>query len=571
MTGDQPVMPDPSATAGQPVPGQEPEPARIWLYPIDIGRYRQRRAYPDLDVAGEVETLQGLLADFGARTVPWDVAADARGADAIDTRLADLPRRTTGSPTVLDWAGHGWSDGDAAVLVHAYSPAQPDPGSTILPQALACALTARQKDPASTGTWLIVIIDACHSARFAALLDAHSRHRPDGPDNFMIVGVSGDGPTRLGRFTGVLERCLRNTFRANDQINVWDLAGELSRRLFHGEVAVRRVHDATMIRRTPVAALNAPLDVLDLLETALAALSDDERRHYLARAQGGDGLFTATGELSWYFQGRRDETRTIVDWLDASRGGMLVVTGPPGCGKSALLGHLLIQTRRALREILTRARVLEVDPAVPRPPDDVFDVALLLTGATILDVLSRLAAALGFGVLPQADPNRQVGWLCERLVKRAATRPVTLLVDALDEAIAPVTMARTVMAVLAEVPGVRLVVGTRRSTTEGPDQPDPDNRDLLDALAHRRPPTILLVPREVRRMRYICRVAAWSSGMLLSPSVHTTVSKQASPNGSAWASAKHSSTSTPSSSARRRAPSSMRQLRSTPVSATSAG
>jgi len=380
--------------------------------------------------------------------------------------------------------------------VHAYSPAQPDPGSTILPQALAGALTARQKDPANAGTWLVVIIDACHSARFAALLDAQSRHRPDGPDNFMIVGVSGDGPTRLGRFTGVLERCLRNTFRANDQISVWDLAGELSRRLLHGEVAVRRVHDGTLVRRTPVAALNAPLDVLDLLETALAALSDDERRHYLAKAQGGDGLFTATGELSWYFQGRRHEARVIVDWLDASRGGMLVVTGPPGCGKSALLGHLLIHTRRALREILTRARVLEVDPAVPRPPDDVFDAALLLTGATIPDVLSRLAAALGFGVLPQVDPNRQVRWLCQRLVERAATRPVTLMVDALDEAIAPVTMARTVLAVLADIPGVRLVVGTRRSTTEGPDQPDPDNRDLLDALAHRRPPTILVVPRE---------------------------------------------------------------------------
>ena len=50
------------------------------------------------------------------------------------------------------------------------------------------------------------------------------------------------------------------------------------------------------------------------------------------------------GELSWFFVGRTEERGRIANWLATADQGLLAVTGPPGCGKSALLGHILLRT-----------------------------------------------------------------------------------------------------------------------------------------------------------------------------------------------------------------------------------
>jgi hypothetical protein len=57
-----------------------------------------------------------------------------------------------------------------------------------------------------------------------------------------------------------------------------------------------------------------------------------------------------------------------------------------------------------------------------------------------------------------------------------------VLVDALDEARDPLGIASSVLRRLARIAGVRTVVGTRRSLTEGPDLPHPRTTELVDAL-----------------------------------------------------------------------------------------
>jgi len=70
----------------------------------------------------------------------------------------------------------------------------------------------------------------------------------------------------------------------------------------------------------------------------------------------------------------------------------------------------------------------------------------------------------------------------ELLLGSLGRRTFTVLVDALDEAQEPATIASTVLRRLAALPGTRIIVGTRASTKEGPDQPYTADEDLLIAL-----------------------------------------------------------------------------------------
>ena len=77
------------------------------------------------------------------------------------------------------------------------------------------------------------------------------------------------------------------------------------------------------------------------------AFADDEiAEHFLVKFRGidADG---ADGADGWFFAGRVHPLRTIITWLRVGSG-MLVVTGPPGSGKSAIMGRLARAVRPGL-------------------------------------------------------------------------------------------------------------------------------------------------------------------------------------------------------------------------------
>ncbi|MFG3163848.1 hypothetical protein ACGFY8_28680 [Streptomyces sp. NPDC048232] len=234
--------------------------------------------------------------------------------------------------------------------------------------------------------------------------------------------------------------------------------------------------------------MQASLDTVTDIEKVLENLTDDERRHFVPKASGAE-----LGEQNWYFEGREDERRRILSWLDSVEGGMLVVTGAAGSGKSALLGHVVVHSRRELADVLIEHQKLAPLPEGSLPPYDVFDSVLHLTGATPRTVVQRIAESAGLGTPPDATIGEQCAWLVERFrtVDRRAGGQTpgahadvrfTVLVDALDEAQLPLLIAERILSPLADVPGVRVVVGTRRSTDEGPDLPASEDADLMDAL-----------------------------------------------------------------------------------------
>ena len=170
------------------------------------------------------------------------------------------------------------------------------------------------------------------------------------------------------------------------------------------------------------------------------------RTHWLPRARGSE-LESDSG--AWYFTGRTEARRAVCAWLDGDSP-LLVVTGGPGTGKSALLAHVLVgaDPRWAAR----------VPAPGPRPAPEAIDVALHLRGLTVDDVVARLA---GSADVRAADAGELLVALRDR--RQAAGGPVTVLCDALDEA-ATVEESLRIARLIAELAGAgvaRVVVGAR--------------------------------------------------------------------------------------------------------------
>ena len=468
----------------------------VELFPVAIGVYDN---HPHLDVDREVTRLAEVVADLGAQVVrPWDTPMADRGSDAVTARLLDWAAHS-GGPTVLYWLGHGWSNVTSAALAHARSPAAVNTDG-ISPEQLADKIVRWGAEQADRPGWLLVVIDACQSARFAELLAA-ALDNLQGPRRVAVLGTSGSGATTLGRFTDTLATTLRWTFADQREIPVGQLCDELARTVPGSARRVLNLHSDTVLRRrTPVpTGYTGPLDIRTALSAILAELSDDERRHFLPKAQGGD-LRTSDddlGEVSWFFTGREQERQAVLDRLAASTGELIVVTGRAGAGKSALLGDILVRSRPELAAVLHRHHLLDPIPAAPPAP---FDSALHLTGLDTTNVIARLCRDLE---LDAPDPSAPLTARIDQTARALGRRPPSrILVDALDEAVDPLTVAH-VLRTVAVVPGVRLVVGTRRSTNEGPDQPDPDDTDLLDALGETDPITLTRDPEAITR--YVVR------------------------------------------------------------------
>ncbi|MFC8826813.1 NACHT and WD repeat domain-containing protein, partial [Streptomyces sp. NPDC057137] len=453
-----------------------PTPPPLEFFPVDISDYKYHRP---LHTAEEVEAVTAALAAFAPSPSPWKVIGSERTADAVQERLSEWATPSSNGNTFLYWISHGESDGeDMALLAHAGSP-RPLIHSGISPDDFLSYLTARQNHPDAEGTWAIVVIDACKSGRFIELLSARALLKGNGPRNFLLVSTSEDGNANLGAFRHALETVLGTTFAADSTIDLRALGDELQRNLRGCPVVPHTKMGRALLHRIVPAAAGAvttTLDVLAEIQAVIDQLPPDEQRHFIPKATGAE-----LGELAWYFEGREEERDTILRWLDTGADGMLVVTGTAGSGKSALLGHILLHTRPKLRSILLRTGHLQPLPAGVPCPSDPFDAVIHLSGATPQELIARIALAAQLREIPRdLLLNEQIEWLLGGLAQRAL--PFGVLLDALDEAHAPLVIADQIIRRLAEVPGTRVVIGTRRSTKEGPDLPPQVDGDLLDAL-----------------------------------------------------------------------------------------
>ncbi|MGH3900284.1 MAG: hypothetical protein ACRDTA_18975 [Pseudonocardiaceae bacterium] len=124
----------------------------------------------------------------------------------------------------------------------------------------------------------------------------------------------------------------------------------------------------------------------------------------------------------WLFTGRRAVLQRIVTWMGGDTPGALVVTGPAGCGKSAVVGHIV-----ALSDPGVREELLAHGPAGPDPGVGAVDASVDLRGMNEQDLAVALAGQLGLR-------KPEAGWQLIADLTRMASPP-TLVLDGLDDAI----------------------------------------------------------------------------------------------------------------------------------------
>lgn len=197
------------------------------------------------------------------------------------------------------------------------------------------------------------------------------------------------------------------------------------------------------------------------LELQRRVSGGDLSEHFGPRSRGVE----FESEQGLYFSGREQVLSELVAWVTAPTGDGRgrAVTGSPGCGKSAVLGRIVALSDKSYR---SRFDLSEVDPATV-VPEGCVTAAVHARHKRLEQVVERIAAALGTRVDGTAA-------LLQELTRRGRQGPpLVIVVDALDEAGSdtaadsgghgePRRIARELLRPMAEIPGVRLLVGTRR-------------------------------------------------------------------------------------------------------------
>ncbi|MGI3226607.1 WD40 repeat domain-containing protein [Streptomyces sp. GTA36] len=171
-------------------------------------------------------------------------------------------------------------------------------------------------------------------------------------------------------------------------------------------------------------------------------------------------------EQGFRFRGRHVALSRIVHWIsEKPTRKVLVVTGSPGVGKSAVLGRIVTTADMEISTSLPR------DDSAVRAELGSIACAVHAKGKTALDVAVEIAKAASAAIPEDIDyfPDN----LRQALMARQGA-PFNIIIDALDEATtgqeAPRFIIRRVLTPVAETCahlGVRVIVGCRRRDPEG--------------------------------------------------------------------------------------------------------
>ncbi|MGW6742478.1 caspase family protein [Streptomyces sp. NPDC055025] len=196
------------------------------------------------------------------------------------------------------------------------------------------------------------------------------------------------------------------------------------------------------------------------LEVQRRVVARDLTEHFGPRSRGVE----FESEQGLYFSGRVRVLSELVAWLTAEVGDGRgrVVTGSPGCGKSAVLGRIVALSDSRYR---SRLDLGGVDPGTVVPAGCV-TAAVHARHKRLEEVVERLATALDV----EADGAAA---LLQELTRRGRQGPpLIIVVDAVDEAGSdtaadagghgePRRITRELLRPMSEIQGVRLLVGTR--------------------------------------------------------------------------------------------------------------
>ncbi|MFD9002883.1 caspase family protein [Streptomyces sp. NPDC059582] len=410
---------------------------------------------------GELGYLRGV--DLGANPTR------ARLADALRT-FATAPERSPEDYVVLYLATHGVTaehSGRHYLLLHD-SDARNLRG-TALPTEDLVAQLWEDTDVER----LLVLIDACYAEEGAdralrGALEARRFREPvteHGNTGLVLVSSSRrKEETYTGALSAAFDRAVRR------QATAGHAPAHIS--LEHVMAAIRSDSEVPPAQRPVWSLTHATGDIpaflpnprhlphsaglkLEEIDRIVAlgarereARDQDMRGFFLPRARGTD----VPSEDVWDFTGRHAAIADLTVWLDPRRTGerLCVVTGDPGSGKSSLLGMVAVLTDPERSASVPRAGLPSL---LPRPGD--VDVRVNASHLSTRQLLDALSAAAGCAA-------ESLGALTAHLQTR--TSPLVVLIDSLDEALAPHESVDDLLVPLTDperrLP-LRLLVGAR--------------------------------------------------------------------------------------------------------------
>ncbi|MER6843466.1 AAA family ATPase [Streptomyces platensis] len=404
---------------------------------------------------------------------------------SVEEGWRQLGRDSAGRPRIVHFAGHGLPRG--RVL---YLPVY-DSRPTDLPEsAIDVGRWLNEVEHGSDQSPVLFLLDVCGAG--AATDYQLFQDVPEGDRRTWVIAACTADESAFGaRFTKATAQALERL-----RLEHWDISPALS----HVPVEVVADEIARELVRLgegfPQTVLHSPRRAASLpvpeffanpafstdgwqrlrsrLRLALRELASEfdpglDPVHFLTRASGRpDDAAAMTGCL---FTGRTRELTQIRSWL-ASDEPLLVVTGSPGAGKSALLGVTVFLSHNQLAELSTvlASRI----PAQYRPERRYPTlVAVHARHRSTDDVIASIMAQLTPGDVEPAVPrgDRTPEKALDELIRIAndLPEPVILILDAIDEALESDRIVRDLLPKL---------LGTHRA----------DGRTTFRALVGMRPP-----------------------------------------------------------------------------------
>jgi WD40 repeat protein len=281
---------------------------------------------------------------------------------------------------------------------------------------------------------LLFVLDVCYAGAGVAQLEvvakdlAAVRRREEAEGIWVLAAARTRDEAEESLFVDTLERAV-DTAKAGQRarfLAIDDVVDTINADLAERGRSQRAVCLPRFTRRVPPFLPNpkhwpdAPPEGVDLATQRKLRRLDLEQ-HFEPRARGVE----RGSDLGSLFCGRARVLAELNAWLADGDGRACVVTGSPGVGKSAVLGKVVMT---AEPDLAIHARKLRLDQIV--------------------------AAFAGVGI-EASDVDAVL------LALRERTDPLLVVVDALDEAIGPDTIARNLLRPMSTIRSVRLLVGTR--------------------------------------------------------------------------------------------------------------
>jgi tetratricopeptide (TPR) repeat protein len=152
--------------------------------------------------------------------------------------------------------------------------------------------------------------------------------------------------------------------------------------------------------------------------------------HLLLAAHGA-----APDEEGLYFTGRRAQIAQIVGWMERRKPGIFVVTGPAGCGKSAIVGRIVSLSNTKEREVILSHAAGPLEHADPgRGSVHAHVHARGLTADQVVEAIDAQLVRQGMlGRVAGEKARRRNRWELYGALRAEKKSPV-IAIDGLDEA-----------------------------------------------------------------------------------------------------------------------------------------